>query len=64
MKHNLDMSYHLLNVYTKFHIDISKHVEKSQQNSGGRTDIGTVLHDRCWNGCIKTSQPHIMAYPT
>ena len=26
---SLDMPYHLLNVYTKFKIDISEHVEKS-----------------------------------
>ena len=35
MKLKLDMSCHLLNAYTKFQIDISKHVEK---NSDGRTD--------------------------
>ena len=34
----LNMPYHLLNVYTKFEIDISKHVEKSPENSDGWTD--------------------------
>ena len=38
MKLKLDMSSHLLNVYTKFQIDISKHVEKSPEDSDGRTD--------------------------
>ena len=37
MKLKLDMSYHLLNAYTKFHIDISKHVEK-KSGKLGRTD--------------------------
>ena len=39
MKLKLDMSCHLLNVYTKFQIDISKHVEKESGNADGRTDI-------------------------
>ena len=34
----LDMSCHLLNVYIKFQIDISKHVEKCPENGDGRTD--------------------------
>ena len=38
MKLKLDMSCHPLNAYTKFQIDISKHVEKSPENSDGRTD--------------------------
>ena len=38
MKLKLDMSCHLLNVYTEFENDISKHVEKSLENSDGRTD--------------------------
>ena len=39
MKLKLDMSCYLLNVYTKFQIDISKHVEKkSPENSDGRPD--------------------------
>ena len=38
MQLKLDMSCHLLNVYTKFQIDISKHVEKSPENADGRTD--------------------------
>ena len=34
-----DMSCHLLNVYTKLLIDISKHVEESPENSDERTDV-------------------------
>ena len=37
MKLKLDMLSHLLNVYTKFQIDISKHVEKKSKKLG-RTD--------------------------
>ena len=32
MKLELDVWHHLLNVYTMFQIDISKHVEKSAEN--------------------------------
>ena len=32
MKLKLDLWHHLLGVYTKFQIDISKHVEKSLEN--------------------------------
>ena len=46
MKLKLDMCL-LLNVNTKFQIDISKHVEKSPENSDGktnkRTDIATAF---------------------
>ena len=35
MKLKLHMLHHLLNVYTKFQIDISKHVEKSLENGEG-----------------------------
>ena len=41
MQLKLDMSCHLLNVYTKFQIDISKHVEEKSGKCGrtdGRTD--------------------------
>ena len=38
MKLNLDVLYHLPNVYNKFQIDISKHVKKVF----GRTDIATA----------------------
>ena len=38
MKLKLDMSCHLLNAYTKSQIDISKHDEKSLENSDGQTD--------------------------
>ena len=38
MQLKLDMSCHLLNVYTKFQIDISKHVEERPENADGRTD--------------------------
>ena len=36
IKLTLDMPCHLPNVYTKFQVDISKHVEKSPENSDGR----------------------------
>ena len=45
MKLKLDMSCHLLNAYTKFQIDISKHVEKKSGKLGrtdGRTDGRTL----------------------
>ena len=42
IKLKLDMSCHLLNVYTKFQNDIGKHVEKSPENSDGRTDGRTL----------------------
>ena len=41
-----DMSCHLLNVYTKFQIDISKHVEEKSEKRGrtdGRTDRRTDI---------------------
>ena len=45
MKLKLDMSCHLLNVYTKFENDISKHLEKKSRKLGptdsGRTDRRT-----------------------
>ena len=49
MQLNLDMC-HLLNVYTKFQIDISKHVEEKSgkrgrmdgRTDGRRTDIATA----------------------
>ena len=37
MQLKLDMSCHLLNAYTKFQIDISKHVEE-KSGKRGRTD--------------------------
>ena len=40
MQLKLDMSCHLLNVYTKFQIDISKHVQEKSRKRG-RTDGGT-----------------------
>ena len=46
MKLKLDMSCHLLNAYTKFQIDISKHVEKKSGKLGrmdGRTDRRTDI---------------------
>ena len=49
MQLKLDMSCHLLNVYTKFQIDISKHVEEKSGKHGrtdGRTDRRTVFHGR------------------
>ena len=45
MQLELDMSCHLLNVYTKFQIDISKHVEEKSGKRGrtdGQTDIATA----------------------
>ena len=47
MKLKLDMSCHLLNAYTKFQIDISKHIEKKSGKLGwtdGRTDGQTDGH--------------------
>ena len=47
MQLKLDMSCHLLNVYTKFQIDISKHVEEKSGKRGrtdGRTDRRTDGH--------------------
>ena len=48
MQLKLDMSWHLLNVYTKFQIVISMHVEEKSGKRGrtdrrmdGRTDIAT-----------------------
>ena len=38
MQLKLNMPCFLLNVYTKFQIDISKRVEKSPENADGRTD--------------------------
>ena len=37
------MSGHFLNAYTKFQIDISKHVEKRPEHSDGRTDGRTDI---------------------
>ena len=48
MQLKLDMSCHLLNVYTKFQIDISKHVEE-KSGKRGRTDGQT---DRRTDGRI------------
>ena len=47
MQLKLDMSCHLLNVFTKFQIDISKHVEEKSGKPGrtdGRTDRRTDGH--------------------
>ena len=61
MQLKFDMSCHLLNVYTKFQIDISKHVEEKSGKHGrtdgqtdGRTDIATAWYARFSNGRIKT----------
>ena len=59
MKLKLNMSCHLMNVYTKIQIDISKHVEKARKTrrdgrtdgrADGRTNVATALYD----GRIKT----------
>ena len=44
MELKVDLSCYLLNVYTKFQIDISKHVEKVQKlgRTDGQKDIGTA----------------------
>ena len=55
MQIKLDMSCHLLNVYTKFQIDISKHVEE-KSGKRGRTDGRTLPRhntSRFSNGRIK-----------
>ena len=46
MQLKLDMSCHLLNVYTKFQIDISKNVEEKSGKRGradGQTDRRTEI---------------------
>ena len=63
MQLKLDMSCHLLNVYTKFQIDISKHVEE-KSGKRGRTDGQTLPRhntSRFSNGRIKkTSHIYIL----
>ena len=49
MQLKLDMSCHLLNVYTKFQIDISKHVE---EKSGKRRRMDGWM-DGHWHGIIR-----------
>ena len=44
MKLKLNMSCHLLNVYTKFQNDISKHIENIPENADGQTDGRTDEH--------------------
>ena len=64
MKRKLDMLFNPLNVYTKFQIDISKHVEKSPENSDGWTDgrtdewtdIATKHYDRFSNARMKNDK--------
>ena len=62
MQLKLDMSCHLLNVYTKFQIDISKHVEEKSGKHGrtdGRTDGRTLPRhntSRFSNGRIKSPE--------
>ena len=41
MQLKFNMSWHLMNVYTKFQINISKHVEE-KSGKRGRTDIATA----------------------
>ena len=56
MQLKLNMSCHLLNLYTKFQIDISKHVEEKSRKRGRtdrRTDIATAWYVRFSNGRIK-----------
>ena len=59
----LDMSCHLLNVYTKFEIDISKHVEEKSgkcRRTDGRTDISQYeqTHNmmQVWTGKLSELQ--------
>ena len=52
MQLKLDMSCYLLNVYTKFQIDISKHVEEKSRKREW-TDIATAQYVRFSNGRIK-----------
>ena len=42
MKLKPDMSSLLMHVYTRFEIDVSKHVEESPENSDGPTDGRTL----------------------
>ena len=60
MQLKLHMSCHPLNVYTKFQIDMSKHVEEKSGKRGrtdrrrdGRTDIATAWYVHFSNGRIK-----------
>ena len=50
MKLKIDMTCHLLNVYTKFHTDISKHVEKKSGKPDVRVDGQT---DGQYHGVIR-----------
>ena len=64
MQLKFDMSCHLLNVYTKFQIDISKHVEEKSGKRGRtdrRTDGRTLPRhntSRFSNGRIKIAQSY------
>ena len=65
MQLKLDMSCHLLNAYTKFQIDISKHVENGKRGrtdgrTDGQTDRRTLPRhntSRFSNGRIKSHYP-------
>ena len=65
MQLKLDMSCRLLNVYTKFQIDISKHVEEKSGKHGrtdGRTDGRTLPRhntSRFSNGRIKNTPQNV-----
>ena len=52
MKLKLDMSCHLLNVYSKFQIDISKHAEK-KSGKLGRVGKRTNVRTESWHGTIR-----------
>ena len=60
IKRKPNMSCHLLNVFTKFQIDISKNVEKSPENSVGWTvrwmDIVSAWYHYFSNSNVKWSQ--------
>ena len=65
MQLKLDMSCHLLNVYAKFQIDISKHVEEKSGKRGqtdGRTDGKTDGRTLPWHNTSRFSNGRIKTY--
>ena len=45
-----------MNAYSKFQIDISKHVEKSPENSDGRLSVWTNPQHDVWTGKLSELQ--------
>ena len=66
MKLELEVWHHLLDVYTKFQIDISKHVERSQVNfekskmhKNSRQNSENVIFAKSWNYVEKQTAGHL-----